>query len=135
MNEGYWGNYENGQIFLIDEHEMWIRRGNNANKLGIPHVVQRRFKEFMVKEDRDRLLSFIFAHAPVMRFRGHGSYVTFEFACSDWENPLALVLKWGEANAGPLLGLVIVNFATGEAIEATWETFKREKPCPVKLKQ
>jgi len=135
MNEGYWGNYMTGEIFLIDEHEMWIRRGNNASKLGIPQAVQRRFKEFMVKEDRDRLLSFIFAHAPVMRFRGHGSYVTFEFNCADWAKPLELVCIWSEANAGPLLGLLIVNFATNEAIEATWETFKRDKPCPVKLKQ
>jgi len=34
-----------------------------------------------------------------------------------------------------LLGLLIVNFATHEAIEATWESFRREKPCPVKLEQ
>ena len=135
MNEGYWGNYETGKIFLIDEHEMWIRRGNNASKLGIPSTVQRKFKEFMVKEDRDRLLSFIFAHAPVMRFRGHGHYVTFEFNCADWTKPLALVRQWGDANAGVLLGLLIVNFATDEAIESTWESFKQEKPCPVKLEQ
>jgi hypothetical protein len=135
MNEGYWGNYRTGQIFLIDEHEQWIRRGNNASKLGVSIAVQKRFKDFIVREDRNPFLLFIFANSPVMRFRGHGSDVTMEFACSDWEKPLALVLKWGEANAGGLLWLIIVNFASNEAIQSNWESFKLGKPVPVRLNQ
>ena len=135
MNEGYWGNYRTGQIFLIDEHEMWIRRGNNADKLGVPKIVQKRFKDYVIKEDRDRLLSFIFANAPVMRIRGHGHYITFEFNCADWIKPLKLVRKWGEENAGALLWLIIVNFASNEAIQSTWESFKLGKPVPVRLNQ
>ena len=135
MTEGYWGNYETGEYFQIDEHEMWIRREHNADKLGIPQAVQRKFKNYAIKEDRDSLLSYIFAHSPVMRFRGHGSYVTFEFNCADWTKPLELVCKWCEANAGPLLGLKIVNFATDEIIETAWESFKLEKPCPVRMEQ
>lgn len=134
MKDGYWGNYITGNIFLIDEHEMWIRRENNADKLGIHQTVQRQFKKFAVGTDRDRLLPFIFANAPVIRFRGHGSYVTMEFNCTDWAKPLELVRKWCEVNAGPLLGLLIVNFAANEVIETTWEIFEREPPCPVKLK-
>ena len=102
MTEGYWGNYTTGQIFLIDEHEMWIRRGNNASKLGVPIAVQKRFKDFKVKEDRNQFLMFIFANSPVMRFRGHGHYITFEFNSADWTKPLALVLKWGEVSWGGL---------------------------------
>ena len=135
MNTGYWGNYRTSQIFLIDEHELWIRRGNNADKLGIPQVVQKRFKDYVIREDRDRFLLFIFAQAPVMRFRGHGNSVTMEFNCVDWGLPLELVLKWGNANAGQLLWLIIVNFATGEAIQSNWESFKRDKPVPIKLEQ
>lgn len=127
MKDGYWGNYLTGDIFLIDEHEMWVRRESNADKLGIPQAVQKKFKQFAVKEDRDRLLPFIFASAPVMRFRGHGSYVTMEFNCADWTMPLELVRKWCKANAGPLSGLNIVNFATNEVIETTWENFERDK--------
>ncbi len=133
MKDGYWGNYLTGDIFLIDEHEMWIRRESNADKLGISQAVQKKFKQFAVKEDRDRLLPFIFANAPVMRFRGHGSYVTMEFNCADWTKPLELVHKWCKANAGPLSGLNIVNFAANEAIETTWENFERDKQRRVKF--
>jgi len=133
MKDGYWGNYLSGDIFLIDEHEMWIRRENNADKLGIPQAVQKKFKNFAVKEDRDRLLPFIFANAPVMRFRGHGPYITMEFNCADWTKPLELVHKWCKANAGPLSGLNIVNFATNEVIETTWENFERDKQRRIKF--
>ncbi len=133
MNEGYWGNYETGKIFLIHEHEMWIRTGKNADKLGIPPTVQREFKRFVVKEDRHWLLPFIFSYAPVMRLRGHGSYVSMEFNCSDWTKPLELVRKWCQTNAGPLLGLKIVNLGTNEIIETNWEEFQKVPPAPVKF--
>ena len=135
MNEGYWGNYRTGQIFLIDEHEQWIRRGNNASKLGVSLAVQRKFKDFIVREDRNKFLLFVFSHAPVMRFRGHGSCVTMEFNCADWGLPLELVRMWGNTNAGALLWLIIVNFASNEAIQTNWEDFKQNNPCPVKLKR
>lgn len=132
-NEGFWGNYRTGNIFQIDEHEQWIRRGNNASKLGVSIAVQKRFKDFIVREDRNPFLLFIFANSPVMRFRGHGSDVTMEFACSDWELPLELVRMWGNTNAGALLGLNIVNFGTNEAIATTWENFQSEKLVHVKF--
>lgn len=133
MNEGYWGNYRTGKIFLIDEHELWIRRGKNADKLGVSQTIQKKFKDYVIREDRNPFLLFVFANAPVMRFRGHGHYVTFEFTCADWTKPLELVRIWGNANAGQLLGLLIVNFATNEAIRTNWENFKLGKPVPVKL--
>ena len=135
MNDGYWGNYVTGQIFLIDEHEMWIRRGKNADRLGVPKAVQKQFRDYIIKEDRNQFLLFIFANSPVMRFRGHGSCVTMEFNCADWGLPLELVLKWGNANAGALLWLIIVNFASNGAIQTNWEDFKREKPCPVRIER
>lgn len=133
MKEGYWGNYATGEIFLIDEHEMWVRRENNADKLGIPNPIQKKFKKFVMQDDRNSLLPFIYANAPAMRFRGHGAYVTMEFNCTDWTKPLELVRKWCRANAGPLLGLNIVNFATREKIETTWEIFEHTTPAPVKF--
>lgn len=133
MNDGYWGNYATGEIFLIHEHEMWIRTGNNADKLGISRQVQKKINNFIMRQDREKLLPFIFANAPVMRFRGHGSYVTMEFNCADWTKPLELVRKWCAANAGPQLGLNIINFATGQGIETTWENFELDKAFPINL--
>ena len=126
MKTGFWGNYETGVIFEIDEHELWIRRGNNASCLGIPDKVVSRFKSFKAGKDRDRFLRFLFASAPVMRIRGHGESVTFEFSSGNRELPLMLIRRWGEDNAGPCLRLKIVNFKTGEARECLWKDFKPE---------
>ena len=30
MEQGWWGNYATDKLFLIDEHERWIRRGRNG---------------------------------------------------------------------------------------------------------
>ena len=81
MKEGFWGNYETGIWFQIDEHERWLRRGNNAEWLGVPDNVIAKFTHFA---DRDTLLPFVWRHAPVMRWRGHGESVTFEFYAEDW---------------------------------------------------
>ena len=76
MTEGFWGNYETGIWFQIDEHEQWLRRGNNAELLGVPDEVIAEFGHFA---DRETLLQFVWRHAPVMRWRCHGSSVAFEF--------------------------------------------------------
>ena len=64
MKEGFWGNYETGIWFQIDEHERWLRRENNAEKLGVPKDVIAEFPHFA---DRDTLLPFVYRHASVMR--------------------------------------------------------------------
>lgn len=121
MKAGYWGNYETGKIFLIDDHERWIKRSRNAAELGVPPDVVSRFSEF---PDRETLLRFLFASAPVMRFRGHGSYITFEFDSTDWQKPLQLIESWCQANAGPFLGLNMVNFHKTKSVFVLWKNFR-----------
>ena len=82
MKEGFWGNYEMGIWFQIDEHERWLRRGSNAERLGVPDDVIAKFSNFA---DRETLLPFVWRHAPVMRWRCHGESVTFEFYAEEWE--------------------------------------------------
>lgn len=79
MKQGFWGNYELGEFFEIDEHEMWIRRWDNAARLGLAARVIARIAEFEPIRDRDRFLPFLYANAPVMRWHGHGESVTFDF--------------------------------------------------------
>jgi len=80
VKEGFWINYETGLEVEIDEHESWIRRPGNVQRLGIPAEIAARFGEFAPIVDRERFLTFVMSHAPVMRIRGHGAYVSFEFA-------------------------------------------------------
>lgn len=120
MKSGFWGNYCQGIWHEIDEHEMWLRRSDNARKLGIPVAVIARFGEF---PDRQKLLPFVFAEAPVMRWRCHGESVTFEFCSTEWHLSLQLAEKWCSLFAGPFLSVRMVNFCGMEVREALWKNF------------
>ena len=120
MKSGFWGNYRLGIWYEIDEHEMWLRRGGNAEQLGIPPAAIARFGEF---PDRQELLPFVFAEAPVMRWRNHGESVTFEFCSPDWHLPLQLAEKWCNLFAGPFLCVRMVNFHGMEFRENLWKNF------------
>ena len=128
MKEGFWGNYETGIWFQIDEHERWLRREGNAAKLGVPENI---IAEFPLFADRDTLLPFVWRHAPVMRWRCHEESVTFEFYAEDWSKPLELIRKWCTLFAGDFLFLHMVNFNGMDVRETLWKdlnkTFDRRR--------
>ena len=123
MKEGFWGNYETGEWFRIDEHERWLRKPGNAEKLGVPEAVIKRFAE---NPTRETLLPFVYRRAPVMRWRCHGSSVTFEFESPGWERPLELIRKWGRSFAGDCLCFHMVNFRGMEVRDALWRDLRQE---------
>jgi len=125
MKEGFWINYRTGKEFDIDEHERWLRRKGNARKLGLPKKLTDGFGEFEPVKDRNKFLLFVMKHAPVMRVRGHGTYVTFEYSSRNRRAPMDSIWMWGLDNgAGPFTSLYIVNFATGEKTSVNWKDFK-----------
>ena len=124
MKEGFWGNYETGIWFQIDEHERWLRRENNAERLGVPKDVIAEFPSFA---DRETLLPFVYRHASVMRWRCHGESVTFEFYAEDWTKPLELIQKWCASFAGDFLFLRMVNFNGMDVKESIWKDWKQDR--------
>ena len=124
MREGYWINYDSGKVFEVDEHEQWIRVSGNAQKLGVPKSVIAMFKNFTPVRDRDKFLLFVMQHAPVMRARGHGEYVTFEYSTRDRSGPMDAIWIWGKKNAGPYTQMSINNFATKENTSITFQVFE-----------
>ena len=127
MRDGFWGNYLTGEFFRIDEHERWLRAPGNAARLGVPEEAVAAFPHFA---DRETLLPFVYRHAPVMRWRCHGTSTTFEFDCTEWERPLALIRKWGRANAGEYLHFHMVNFRNMEVRDALWRELRLEDEGP-----
>ena len=127
MKEGFWGNYETGTWFKIDEHERWLRDPGNAERLRVPAVVAAEFAKYPT---RDELLPFVYRHAPVMRWRCHGTSVTFEFDSPDWGYPLALICRWGRACAGDHLHFHMVNFRTMEVRDVLWQELKPAEDEP-----
>lgn len=121
MQEGYWINYKTGKVFSIGEHQQWVSDDRNAAKLGIPKSVAVLAKNI---KDRDKYLLFLMKNAPVMRVRGHGSFVTFEFDSRDRQDVMDAIWAWGRKNAGPFTTLNITNFATKENTQIRFEDFE-----------
>lgn len=124
MKEGYWINFRTGKVFPIDEHETWLRDKGNAKRLGVSPAVIQTFSKFTPVDDRDKFLLFVMQHAPVMRVRGHGSYVTFEYASHDRGDAMDAIWLWAKENAGPFTTLSIVNLETREATEMPYQDFE-----------
>jgi hypothetical protein len=124
MNEGYWINYERDITIPIDEHERFIRDPKNAKKIGLSPSVIKSFSKFKPVQDRDRFLLFLMQQAPIMRVRGHGSSITFEFSTHSRQTAMDSIWVFGKENAGPFTMLNIVNFATGEKVEMLFQDFE-----------
>lgn len=126
MKEGYWFNYETGKVFPINEHEVWIRQIDNARKLGLSERVIVGFRKFTPTTDRDKFLSHLFRVAPIMRVRGHGASVTFEFYARREIKPMEVIRRWAKKNAGPFLTLNIINHARPTNNQVLFKDFSRQ---------
>lgn len=125
MQEGLWINYSTGRQFDVHEHESWLRESGNARKLGVPPNVVNMFGRFTPVKDRDKFLLFVIQNAPVMRVRGHGASVSFEFASHSRNDPMDAIWMWGKQNAGPFTTLEINNFATRESVSMMYADFEQ----------
>ncbi|MEI7881868.1 MAG: hypothetical protein WCI95_13470, partial [bacterium] len=95
------------------DHEAIIRDPDNQIWLGLTPALIKAIRRFTPVQDRDALLLYIMKKSPLMRIRGHGSYVTFEFSSDGEYKPLDAIRKWAKKNAGPATVLNIVNFVSG----------------------
>ena len=131
MKDGYFLNYSRNGIvgqsdpwIKIDEHENWLRRGNNAESIGVPDYTREKFSEYEVGEDRDEFLKMVLKEAPIIRMRGHNTYFSFEFDSSKINDALWTIFEFMNYFGGKLTGMYVVNFATGEKIQAYYNEFR-----------
>jgi len=111
MKDGFWINYRTEREFPIHEHELWVRVPENAADLGIPkRIYQAAMKRFTQGKDRNKFILFLLKNAPVMRVRGHGEYVTFEFDRANDTAPQRAIARFRLTWCGPMMGIRVVNF-------------------------
>ena len=125
MKEGYWINYRTKKFFEIYEHEYWIRDEKNAWNLGLTKLLISRFQDFRPSIDRDEFLLYIMKSAPVMRVRGYGVSVSFQFWAKSPVEPLDAIRKWARKNAGPLTFLNIMNYGGPGSVQLSYKDFPR----------
>lgn len=126
MKDGYWINYETGIVAQVDEHETWLRRGNNSDIMNVSLPTQNAFSEFEAIIDRNKFLLFVMANSKLMRVRGHGVEFTFEFSEDDIKKPFAAIYLFCVDFAGYRTNLVINNFDVNSqnTININWKQFK-----------
>ncbi|MDD4869840.1 MAG: hypothetical protein PHR77_04710 [Kiritimatiellae bacterium] len=110
MWEGFFINYNTGKtvcIGLRNDHARWIAEAPNAEKLGV--VIAK--TKFHPINNRDEFLLHILRLAPVMRIRGHGLYVTFEFDSKTMKQPYRAINQFSIKYLVPVRMLHIVNWA------------------------
>ncbi|MEI6644804.1 MAG: hypothetical protein WCP12_02060 [bacterium] len=131
MLDGFWMNYEMKRIkwAIITEHETWIRDWKNAKKMGVPEDVFAHFQQYIPHTDRIPMLKWLMETTPLMRIRGHGTYITFEFSNTDVTRAVKGIAKWGEECAGIFSLLKIHNFASGKDYNVRWKDFNPDKAC------
>jgi hypothetical protein len=114
--DGHWLNYKTRQIRLIDDHENWMRRPENWKVIGIPSdMMEGLCADYTPRIERELFLLCVLVLFPLIRVRGHGVSVTFEFYSLDQES---LVLEAIVQSCQRTIGvgnhtcLKIVNFAS-----------------------
>lgn len=124
MKEGYWINFENNLVFQVDDHERWLRRNVNAEKIGVLFRIIDLFDKFTPVEDRYEFLLTVIANAPIIRVRGHGAYITFEFCSEETGKVFNVILRFClEVEAGEYTELHMVNFANTTVIDLMFHEF------------
>ena len=110
-------NYRTGRIVALEareQHEIVIRDKRVAHTLGVPTPVYDEFARYKPEADRCRFLKSLMAKVPLMRVRGHGSHVTFEYAARSKRMPEQAVRLWARKYAvGPATLICLVNLRTG----------------------
>jgi len=131
MKEGFWINYQTGERFEVFDHENWLRDERNATRLGVPPEIVTRFGDFTPANDRVRFLTFVLSNAPVLRVRGHGVDITFEFAAADTaaeSKALEAIHRLCEDVAGAQSWMQISNITTGKTMKSAYiDVIQRER--------
>lgn len=124
IRDGFWMNYATLEWEMITEHETWIREKSNAERIGVPPEVYEHFREYVPHDDRVPFLSWLLDMTPLIRIRGHGVSITFEFSNPDPRFPLQAIELWSAECAGEQSRLLIRNFATGQEYEVGWSEYR-----------
>jgi len=124
MTEGFWINYSRGKVVKIHEHENDIRKLPVVKKLGLTEKDMDGFAKFQPGRDRERFLLWLMKTFPLMRVRGHGMSVTFDFDSRRRQQAIDSIYEFGQNNLGPFSQMVINNYATRESVHMSFHDFE-----------
>ena len=116
MKEGAWLNARTGAYHWIDEHARWLQRGENAKTIGLSDSAIQRIKAIPwdFNGGGRRSILMLAMNGGLIRFRGHGNYVTFE-GCLSIPEMADATQEFMAAHLGPYMGIQVNDLARGRA--------------------
>jgi len=126
VKEGAWIEAKTGAWHWIDEHADWIRRPANAHSVGLAEEAVIRISAMPRRqrsgEERNAILIAAMSEG-LIRFRGHGAYVTFETTLAIGTAAQAAA-KFMEVCLGPLTHVCFNQLPGGPSIGLAYQDLK-----------
>ena len=122
MREGAWVNCSNRNWYWISEHASWIQKAENARLLGLPEHIQDELSSIhwdFNGPGRKAILR-VAMDAGLIRARGHGSSVTFEFTVP-MTTAIRVMKPFMEKNLGPKTWCCLNDLRMGHSIGILYE--------------
>ena len=124
MREGAWIQ-ANGHWSWITEHASWIQKPENARLLGVPDEVQAELSAIpwdFNGPGREAIL-LLAMNSGLIRMRGHGASVTFEFALP-MARAIHSVRAFMDENFGPLTWCQFNDLKTGQSFGSFYKDLR-----------
>jgi hypothetical protein len=123
MKEGSWISAETGRWHAVDDHANWIRRPDCAHLAGLPEEAVLRIAAMprcgLNGSDRQAILIEAMKQG-LIRFRGHGTEVTFEFTLP-LPKVIPVVSPFLATICGPLTWVRFNQLPDGPCIGITYQ--------------
>jgi hypothetical protein len=127
MKEGAWIEASSGDWHWIDDHADWIRRPANARMVGLPEEAVLRIAAMPRKHrsgaERNAILIAAMSEGGLIRFRGHGTCVTFEATVAIGAAVQAAA-KFMETYLGPLTHVCFNKLPAGPSVGIPYQDLK-----------
>lgn len=127
MKDGAWIEARTGAWHWIDEHADWIRRTANARSVGLPEEAVNRIAAMPRRHrsgaERNAILLAAMSEGELIRFRGHGAFVTFE-ATLAIGTALQAAARFMQACLGPLTHVCFNQLPAGPSVCIAYQDLK-----------
>ena len=124
MTEGYFVRIDTGRSYIINDHEIDIRKADFAKQLRIPNHVYKQFPNYQPVKDREAFIRWLLGQVPLARVRGYGVWVGIQWGYGNDKDALLAIHRWGKkVGCGPCLYLRMLNLTTHKQYDAFWLTF------------
>jgi hypothetical protein len=125
MKEGAWIDATTGDYRWLDEHARWLQRPGNAASLSVPDdvIVELCKIPWDFNGSGRKSILLLAMDCGLIRARGHGASVTFEFTVP-WDQAFLGARRFMADNFGPSMQCRFNCLSSGQSVEFFYDRFR-----------